>query len=769
MRTVRSLFLLLAILLPLLAACGGTQPTAPVEEPPEAPAAETEPTEAPAAETEPTEAPAAETEPAAAGDFKLGLVTDIGRVNDGTFNQFAHEGALQAAEEFGLEYRFIETQAQADYEQNIQTLLEEDFNILVTVGFLIADATYTAAQENPDVIFIGIDQSFTGNRALPNLVGIQFREDQGGFLAGALAGMMTQTDIVGVVGGIDIPPVKRFRNGFDNGVVYINPDATSLGVYIPSFTDPAQGASAAEQFIGEGADIIMGAGGPTGSGAIAAAAEQGVFVMGVDQDEYLTTFGGGTTPGADRILTSAIKRVDVGVYDEVQAVVEGTFEGGGDYVLDVANGGIGYASYNETEDEVPENVKARMEQIEALLASGELTTGVDPATGDPDAATVPEPNPFDPNEEPVEVPEAAMAEEAAMEEPTEEAMAEEEPTEAATTDAAMEASDLRVGLVTDIGRVNDGTFNQFAHEGALQASEEFGLEYRFIETQAQADYEQNIQTLVDENFNVIVSVGFLIADATYAAAQENPDITFIGVDQDFTGERALPNLIGIQFREDQAGFLVGALAGMITASNIVGVVGGIDIPPVKRFRNGFDNGVAYINPDATSLGVYIPSFTDPAQGASAAEQFIGEGADVIFGAGGPTGSGAIAAAAEQGVFVIGVDQDEYFTTFGGGTAPGADRIVSSAIKRVDVGVYDQIRSVLEGTFEGEGNYILNAENGGIGYADFHETADLIPAAVQERLEEIVELLASEELTTGVDPVSGDVDEATIPEPEPFEG
>ncbi len=735
--TLRSLVLLLVLLLPMLAACGGA---APAPAPTEAPA--TAATEAPAtAATTPPATGSGDATASIEGDIRVGLVTDIGRVNDGTFNQFAHEGTLRASEEFDLEYRYIETQNQADYANNLQTLLDEDFNVIVTVGFLIADATFAAAEANPEVIFIGVDQSFTGERALPNLVGLQFREDEGGFLVGALAGMMTESDVVGFIGGIDIPPVKRYRSGYENAVKYVNPDATVLGTYIPSFTDPATGASTANQFVGEGADVIFGAGGPTGSGGIRAAAEAGVFVLGVDQDEFVTTFGNGSTPGADRLLTSAIKRVDVGVYEMVRDVVEGEFQGNRDFILNVANGGIGYADFNQTADLIPDAAKARLEEIREMLADGSLSTGVDPVTGDIDAATVPAPVPFDPDAAPTSM----------------------EPTSA----PASGESTLRVGLVTDIGRVNDGTFNQFAHEGAVRATEELGIEYRFIETQNQADYEANITTLLDENFNVIVTVGFLIADATYNAAKANPDITFIGVDQDFSGERALPNLIGIQFREDQAGFLVGALAGMMTESDVVGFIGGIDIPPVKRFRNGYENGVAFINPDATILGTYIPSFTDPATGASVANQFLGEGADIIFGAGGATGSGAIKAAAEQGAFVLGVDQDEYFTTFGGGSSPGSDRILSSALKRVDIGVYDQIIAVSDGSFTGEGNYVLSVENGGIGYADFHEAADAVPDAVAERLEEIEAALADGSLTTGVDLASGDPDPATIPAAEPF--
>jgi len=416
MRTpIRYLIALFALIVPLLAACGSqtpaAQPTAAATTAAEAPtAAPTEPaaTEAPtAAATEAATAAATEaattapTQGTASGSTdsskpRIALVTDVGRVNDGTFNQFAYEGAQRAADEFDLEFDYLETTAVSDYEQNIQTLLNEEYDVIVTVGFLMADATKAAAAANPDVFFIGVDQFYEEGAVTDNLVGLQFREDQSGFLAGALAAMMSESGTVAVVGGQEIPPVKKFRNGFDNGAKYVRPDITLLGVYLPSFIDPALGASTAQQLIGEGADVIFGAGGQTGSGAIKAAAESGVYVIGVDQDEYNTTFAGGSAPGSDRILTSAVKRVDNAVYDQIQKVVEGTFEGNGISVYEAANEGVAYADYHDAADAVPAGVKAKMEEILAALADGSLTTGVDPVSGDMDEATVPEASPYTP-------------------------------------------------------------------------------------------------------------------------------------------------------------------------------------------------------------------------------------------------------------------------------------------------------------------------------------------------------------------------------------
>ena len=316
-----------------------------------------------------------------------------------------------------------------------------------------------------------------------------------------------------------------------------------------------------------------------------------------------------------------------------------------------------------------------------------------------------------------------------------------------------------VCLVTDLGRVNDGTFNQFAHEGAVAGTDDFDLEYKFIETQAETDYEANINTCIEEGFDAVITVGFLIADATNAAAEENPDVFFMGVDQ-FVLDGPT-NYVGIQFREDQSGFLAGVLAALVAGemgSDTVAGVYGIDIPPVKKFRNGFEQGAKYINPEINLLGVYIDDFVAPDRGASAAEQFIGEGASVIFGAGGPTGTGGILAAAQQDVYVIGVDQDEYVTSFGEGETPGAEFIISSAVKRVDQGVYDMIAALAESdmdAFPGGQVYLMDAALNGVGFAPKHD-AD-IDDEIYDQVQEVFDLLASGDLETGVDIVSGDLE------------
>jgi len=333
------------------------------------------------------------------------------------------------------------------------------------------------------------------------------------------------------------------------------------------------------------------------------------------------------------------------------------------------------------------------------------------------------------------------------------AVAAQDATPAATPMATAGAESLitNVCLVTDLGHINDGTFNQYAYEGMSKAADDFGLDSDYIETQAQTDYAANIDTCISENYDAIVTVGFLIGDATHAAAAANPDRYFIGVDQFFADP--LPNLVGIQYREDQGGFLVGALAALMTKSNIVGGVYGKEIPPVVKFRNGFEQGVHFINPDVKTLGAYIDDFLAPDRGAALAEQEIGEGADVIFGAGGPTGSGGITYAAQHNTMVIGVDQDEYFTTFGKGETPGAENLISSAQKRVDVGVYDMIETLVNGeAFPDSSLFILDVNNDGITFAPPHDST--VPQDVTDRVNQILDGLKDGSIETGVDPASG---------------
>lgn len=329
--------------------------------------------------------------------FRVNLVTDIGKVDDGTFNQFAYDGMMAAVECFGIEESdFIETVSESDYAANIATSLEGQPDVVITVGFLLTDDTKAAAEANPDINFIGVDQYL--DEYPPNMAGEQFAEDQAGYLAGVIAASLSETGVIGVVGGLEtVPPVVKLVNGYTVGAQSVNPDINVLSVYLDSFTDPATGASTANQFIGEGADVIFGAGGQTGSGGVAAAAEQGVWGIGVDQDEYYTTFAGGSAAGSEYLASSAVKRVDLSTFQLIAAAVAGEFQGGL-YIGDAANNQVAFAPPHDAD--VPDEVIAAAEEALAGLADGSITTGLcgidglfigegsacDGAAGDGDAA-----------------------------------------------------------------------------------------------------------------------------------------------------------------------------------------------------------------------------------------------------------------------------------------------------------------------------------------------------------------------------------------------
>lgn len=315
----------------------------------------------------------------APADFTIRLVTDIGKVDDRTFNQYAYEGMEAAAECFGFETSFIETVSETDYATNIATALDGGPDGIVTVGFLLADATLAASTANPDTSFIGVDQFQPEFPA--NYTGILFNEDEGGYMAGVLAAGLTDSGVIGVVGGRqDVPPVVKLVNGFEAGALSVNPDIEVLSVYNESFDDTAKGASDAAQFMGEGADVIFGAGGKTGSAGVVAATAAGAWGIGVDQDEWFSTFDEGAAPGSEYLASSAVKRVDLGVFNQIVAILDGSFSGS-IYGLTTENGGITYAPFHDAD--IPDDVAALLEETRAGLADGSIKTGLDPATGLP--------------------------------------------------------------------------------------------------------------------------------------------------------------------------------------------------------------------------------------------------------------------------------------------------------------------------------------------------------------------------------------------------
>lgn len=305
------------------------------------------------------------------------------------------------------------------------------------------------------------------------------------------------------------------------------------------------------------------------------------------------------------------------------------------------------------------------------------------------------------------------------------------------------------GVVTDVGKIDDKSFNQSAWEGVKLAEKDLGAKVQYIETTDAKDYDKNIATFGDAGYDVIVTVGFALGEATAKAAAAYPNTKFIGVDQFQDTSKPVPaNLVGLNFPEDNAGFLVGALAAQMTKTKKLGGVFGTDaVPPVWRFGEGYRAGVAYIDPSIEVTNVYHndvgfdKTFSDPEWGATTANSMVDKGVDVIFGGGGKTGNGAVVAAAQKGIYAIGVDSDQYYTL------PEAQKmLLSSAMKLITPGVFDLIKLAKDGKFP-SGNYF-----GAAGYAPFHDLDSQVPAEVKTKMEEISKGLLDGSIKTNVPPV-----------------
>jgi basic membrane protein A len=670
----------LVVISMLVAACGGQQAT---PAPTEAPVVE-QPTTAPVVE-QPTAAPAE-------AAFSVGQVTDVGGIDDKSFNQTAWAGVQRAVEELGVEGVFLESQQQTDYEKNLNEFISQGKDLIITVGFLLADATKAAAEANPDAKFAIIDS----NTSAANVKGLLFDTSQPSFLAGYLAAGMSETGVVCTFGGINIPPVSDFMVGFTHGANYYNQqkganvevlgwDNTAQdGVFAGNFESTDDGRRLAEVFFDEGCDIIMPVAGPVGLGSAAAAQERGLAVIGVDTDSYVAA-----PEFADVWLTSVLKNMDVAVFDTIKAAMDGSLTTGDDYLGTLTNGGVGLADFHDWDDRVPQELRDELAAVTQEIVDGNINT----RTGEVGGVAMPADRIF------------------------------------------------TVGQVTDVGGIDDKSFNQTAWAGAQRAMEELPVEAIFLESQQQTDYEKNLNELVSQNKDLIITVGFLLADATKAAAEANPDSKFAIIDSNSSA----PNVKGLLFNVAEPSFLAGYLAAGMSETGTVCTYGGINIPPVVEFMIGFQNGVNHYNTtnstsvellgwdNAVNDGVFAGNFESTDDGRRLAEVFFDEGCDVIFPVAGPVGLGSAAAAQERGLMMIGVDSDQFVS------APEfSDVFLSSVLKNMDQSVFDTISALVDGSLTLGDDYLGTLANGGVGLAPYHDFEDRVPAELTAQIEQVIQ-------------------------------
>ncbi|MDA9929910.1 BMP family ABC transporter substrate-binding protein [Alphaproteobacteria bacterium] len=318
----------------------------------------------------------------AANAFTACQVTDVGGIDDSGFNQTAWKGVQDAMSAYGVDGRYLESQSETDYEPNLNALLESNCDIIISVGFLMADATKTSAEANTDRKFSIVDMAY--NPTVPNLLGQVYATDQASFMAGYLAAGMSKTGIVGTYGGINIPPVTAFMDGFYYGVAHYNAQKganvqvlgwnpqSKDGLFTGNFESLDDGRAFAQNLYDEGADIVMPVAGPVGMGSAALANELGVDslkIIGVDADQTKTD-----SANAHVYLTSVLKRMDKTVMQVIKQAMDGSFAGGM-IVGTLENGGVSLAPYNKFESAVPAGLKAEVEAVKAGLISGSIKVG----------------------------------------------------------------------------------------------------------------------------------------------------------------------------------------------------------------------------------------------------------------------------------------------------------------------------------------------------------------------------------------------------------
>jgi basic membrane protein A len=319
-------------------------------------------------------------------------------------------------------------------------------------------------------------------------------------------------------------------------------------------------------------------------------------------------------------------------------------------------------------------------------------------------------------------------------------------TPAGTGEAEAPAEEpISVGMVSDTGGVDDRGFNQFSIAGFDRAKEELGVEGRVYVSESGDDYLPNLTAAVDDGHDLVVAIGFLIQPSVVEVATEATDINFAGVDQ-FYGEEpdcggenqspcALPNVVGLQFPSEEAGYLAGIVAANMSKTGTISTVGGIKIPPVDNWIAGFRQGAMDTNPDIKLLNAYSQDFVDAAKCKEIALDQISQGSDVVFQVAGQCGLGALDAACQEGVYAIGVDADQSFA---------GDCVITSALKPLEIAVFETIKSAQDGTFEGGTNRYFGIED----FPDAELLAPFsadVPADVQAQVDAAKEKLISGEI------------------------
>ena len=292
---------------------------------------------------------------------------------------------------------------------------------------------------------------------------------------------------------------------------------------------------------------------------------------------------------------------------------------------------------------------------------------------------------------------------------------------------------FKIGMVADIGGINDESFNQSAWEGLQKAEKDFGIEVKVIESKQASEYLQNMESLLDEDVDMVIGEGYTMKEDIEKQAKNYPDKQFVLIDE--TYDSIPENVTPILFRENEAAYLTGLVAGKMTENNNVGFIGGIQTPVISRFEYGYKAGVKEANKDCNVNVQYAGTFSDAAKGKSIANQMYGNGSDIILAAAGGTGLGSIESAKEQNKYAIGVDRDQ------SDLAP--KNVLTSALKKVNVGVYDTVKEFVEGKLTGGQEKVYGLKEDGVGIPE--TTKNLVPQDIIDYVNSMIEKIKNDEI------------------------
>jgi len=604
-----------------------------------------------------------------------------GSINDEGFNQAGYEGLMTMQEEMGAEIAYSENTPVADFVNTYRDFADQGYDVIIGHGFEFGDVALEVAPDYPDIKFI-VDSNPVVSAE--NVAGITGQSWEAAYLCGVLAGLMTETGKIGGIAGFDFPILVAQMEAYKLGAESVRPDVEVTTVYMGSFEDVTQGKEATLAQASAGVDVIFHIADAAGVGVVQAAEEAGIWAIGwgLDQNHL----------APDSVITSLLFNGADLLIQDVQKIFDGTWTG--DVRLyGLETGVVGIAPYHGL---VPDDVAAQVDEVRQKIIDDEINVPYVTEAGG-EGAELPESQSVDDEEE--------------------------------KTFPPIPPEELKVAVVFP-GSINDEGFNQVAYEGLLAIRDELGAEISYSEQTPIADFNQVYRDFAEQGHQVIIGHGFQFGDVALEVAPDYPDVRFI---VDNNSEVSGENIAGIAAKSWDAGYLLGALAGLMTESNQIGGIAGYDFPNIVSQMEAYKMGAKDVNPDVETTVVYIGSFEDVANGKEAALAQASAGVDVIFHIADAAGVGIIQACQESGIWAMGWGADQNHLA--------SDTVLTSLLTNGDTLLVKDVELVVNGEWTG-GVRLYGLDTGVADIADFH---GLVPDDVAEQIADLREQIISEEL------------------------